>query len=434
MILIKNGTIITPQEVFQGDILIDEDKIKQVSKEPIKTVTGVKEIDATGKVVLPGLICAHHHLYSTFARGMNLGGEPAKNFPETLEKLWWRLDKALQPEDLYWSSIPPLVDAVRMGVTTIIDHHESQGYQKGSLDEIAKAVKKVGLRASLCLGVSDRYDKGIEGIKECERFLKKFKKSPNNKLHTMVGLHASFTVNDITLNNAVALAKENGVGIHVHCAEDISDQEETVQKHGKRVIKRLHDAGALGEKSIAVHCIHLDEEEMELLKTSNTNVVHNSESNMNNAVGWSNVIEMNKRGILVGLGSDGMSSNMWREMRVAYLISHHATKDPRVGFMEAINFLFKNNPIIAKRIFGQELGIIREGAVADLIVMDYLPPTPLNQNTVLGHILFGLLDAHVETTIAGGDLLYHKGKFKKLDIEEIKQKSQEKAVKLWQRI
>jgi len=439
--LIKNGTLITPEKVVKADILIENGRIKKIKK-GIKKKKGIRVIDASGRIVMPGLICAHHHLYSTFARGMSLKGKPARNFPEILEKLWWRLDKTLKPGDLYYSSVPVLIDAVKHGITTIIDHHESQGYQIGSLDEIAQSFKDVGIRGCLCLGASDRYGKGEEGLKENERFLSQLstclsvRQALNSQLllKGMVGLHASFTVNDETLRGAVEISKKFKTGIHIHCAEDKSDQRITERKYGRRVIERLYKAGALGKKTIAVHCIHLDDKEINLLKKTDTIVVHNPESNMNNAVGWANVLKMIKKGILVGLGTDGMSSNMFREMRVAYLISHHENKDPRVGFFEAVKMLMFNNPVIAERIFGVKIGVLKEGAVADVVIFDYLPPTPLNSGNIFGHILFGLVDANVLTVVCNGKVIFNKGRILTVDEEKIAEIARKKAFKLWKRI
>jgi len=390
-------------------------------------------IDATGKIVMPGLICAHHHLYSTFARGMAVPGEPAKNFVEILEKLWWRLDNALTKEDIYYSSLIPLIECVRNGTTTIIDHHESQSFQKGSLDEIARAVKEVGIRASLCLGTSDRYGKGEAGLEENERFLSLLNSRPSQLVKGMVGLHAAFTVNDDTLDKSVRLAKKFGVGVHVHCAEDKADQDESLKKYNLRVIERLNSHGVLGEKSIAVHCVHVDEKEIDILKATGTNVVHNPESNMNNAVGCADVLEMMEKGIEVGLGTDGMSSDMLSQMRCAYLIHRHVKKDPRVAFLEAPTMLLNKNPKIVKRVAGWRVGEIAKGALADIILIDYQPPTTLNENNFLGHLIFGLVDATVDTTICNGKILMRGKKLVGLDEESIAQKASQLASELWKR-
>jgi putative selenium metabolism protein SsnA len=439
-LVIENGLIVTMDEqrriLKRGTVAVEDGKIIGVEKasEAKGKYKAEKVIDATGKLVMPGLICAHHHLYSTFARGMSIPGEPAKNFVEILEKLWWKLDDLLTKEDIYYSSLVPLIECVRNGTTTIIDHHESQSYQTGSLDEVARAVKEVGIRASLCLGTSDRYGRGKEGLEENERFLSLLNSQQSELLKGMVGLHATFTVDDDTLDESVRLARKYDVGIHVHCAEDKVDEDESLKKYDMRVIERLNSHGALGEKSIAVHCVHVDEREMDILKATGTNVVHNPESNMNNSVGCADVLGMMEKGINVGLGTDGMSSDMLAQMRCAYLLQRHVKKDPRVAFLEAPAMLLNNNPKIVERVAGWRVGKIAEGALADIVLIDYFPPTDLNANNFLGHLIFGLVDATVDTTICNGKILMKNKKLVGLDEESIAQKTSQLASELWKRL
>jgi putative selenium metabolism protein SsnA len=438
-LVIKNGLVVTRDKqgriLKRGTLAVEDGKIVGVEKGGAKGKYRLeKVIDATGKIVMPGLICAHHHLYSTFARGMAIPGEPAKNFKEILEKLWWKLDKLLTKENIYYSSLIQLVECVRNGTTTIIDHHESQSYQKGSLDEIARAVKEVGIRASLCLGTSDRYGRGKQGLEENERFLSRLKSKPSELIKGMIGLHATFTVNDDTLDKSVKLAKKYDVGIHVHCAEDKVDEDESLKKYRMRVIERLNSHGALGEKSLAVHCVHVNEKEMDILKATGTNVIHNPESNMNNAVGCADVLKMMKKGITVGLGTDGMSSDMLAQMRCAYLLQRHEKKDPRVAFVEAPTMLLNNNPKIVERVAGWRVGEFSEGAPADIVLIDYIPPTDLNENNFLGHLIFGLVDATVDTTICNGKILMENKKLVDLNEESIAQKSSQLASELWKRL
>ena len=359
--LLCNGIVITPNKVIEnGGVLFEDGIIKDVgntdevrakvfrtSEDKIQ----LKIIDAKKKIILPGFINTHHHLYSTFARGMYIPSTPAKNFVEILEKLWWKLDRVLTAEDIYYSSLISLIECVKNGTTTIIDHHESQGFQVGSLDEIQKAVEKIGIRACLCFGSSDRYGKGDEGLKENERFLSKLSTLNSQLVSGMVGLHASFTVNNDTLEKSVALAKKYNVGIHIHCAEDLADEKDSVEKYKMRVVERLKKFGALGEKTLLIHCIHINEKEMEIIKDTKTNAVHNPESNMNNAVGCADVLTMMKKGITVGLGTDGMSSDMLSQMRCAYLIHRHNKKDPTVAFVESPTMLLENNSKIAEQVF-----------------------------------------------------------------------------------
>ncbi|MBI5573953.1 MAG: putative aminohydrolase SsnA [Elusimicrobia bacterium] len=448
MTLLCNGTVITPSEVIEnGGVLFEDGVIKDVGNtdEVRAKVFRVSEdkiqlkiIDAKKKIILPGFINTHHHLYSTFARGMYIPGTPAKNFVEVLEKLWWKLDRVLTAEDIYYSSLIPLIECVKNGTTTIIDHHESQEFQVGSLDEIQKAVEKIGIRACLCFGTSDRYGKGGEGLKENERFLSSLVSRPPSLVTGMVGLHAPFTVNNDTLESHAALAKKYNVGMHIHCAEDLADENDSVEKYKMRIVERLKKFGALGEKTMLIHCIHIDEKEMEIMNETKTNAVHNPESNMNNAVGCADVLTMMKKGITVGLGTDGMSSDMLSQMRCAYLIHRHNKKDPRVAFCEAPEMLLQNNSKIAEKIFGKKTGApvgkIEVGSPADLIVLDYIPPTPLSKDNFLGHLIFGIVDATVDTTICNGKTLMKDKKLENINEEFICQKSRELSAKFWERI
>ncbi len=224
------------------------------------------------------------------------------------------------------------------------------------------------------------------------------------------------------------------MGIHVHCAEDKADEADSTKKYEKRVVERFKDRGVLGPKSILVHGVHLAEKEMDILKETETNLVHNPESNMNNAVGWADVLKMLEKGIMVGLGTDGMSSDMLSQMRCAYLIARNEKKDPRVGFREAPRMLLENNPRIVGEVtpFGR-LGEISAGSLADVVLIDYLPPTPLRENNLLGHLIFGLVDATIDTTIVNGKILMENKRLVGIDEEEITTQSRELAQKLWQR-
>ncbi len=442
--LVFNGTVVTPSKLIDnGGVLFANGMIMDIGRgADVKArfhqthgkLAGLKTMDAEKKIILPGFINTHHHLYSTFARGMGIPGTPAKNFTEVLEKLWWKLDNTLTPEDVYYSAIIPLLECVRNGVTTIIDHHESQGFQAGSLDTLQKAVDAVGIRAALCLGASDRYGKGRAGVAENERFLNKLQARPSRRVVGMVGLHAAFTVNDDTLGRSVAAAQKYGAGLHIHCAEDMADQKDSLKKYNLRVVARLKKFAALGEKTLLVHCVHIDEKEMNMIRASNSNVVHNPESNMNNAVGCADILRMMKKGIVVGLGSDGMSSDMLAQMRCAYLLQRHDKHDPRLAFCEGPAMLLDNNAAIATKIFAKKLGKLETGAPADIVMMDYVPPTPLVRGNFLGHLLFGMVDATVDTVICDGNVLLRHKKLVGIDEGLICEKSRRLAAKFWKRI
>jgi putative selenium metabolism protein SsnA len=438
-LLIRNGTVVTLGEankvIDDGALLIEDAGIKQVGKSVDFTGSYDKVIDATNKVVLPGFINAHMHFYSTMVRGLGKI-EPAKDFVGVLNKLWWRLDKQLSLDDCYYSALIPLIDAVRKGTTTFIDHHASPSAVTGSLDRIASAVREVGLRASLCYELSDRDGPEIatEGIKENVDFIEKCNRKPDDYLKALFGLHASFTISDDTLKTAVEAAEGLDTGFHIHVAEAASDQEHSLKNFGKRVVERLNDAGVLGPKTIAGHCVHVNENELDLLKNTDTSVVHNPQSNINNAVGVADIIAMSNKGIRVGLGTDAMTVNMLEELRQALWIHHLAQKNPSVGFMESMNTLTVNNAKIANRYWDIGLGELREGYAADIILMEYYPPTPLNGNTFLGHLGFGLAEASVDTTIVGGKILMENRELRiGIDEDEVARESRNLAAKLWDR-
>jgi putative selenium metabolism protein SsnA len=434
----ENGIVVTLGEknrvLWNATVVTDGELIAEVgnSTEMKKRFPDAESFDCSGKIILPGFICAHHHFYSTMARGMSIPGKPAANFVQILERLWWKVDRALSEEDILLSAQLPLIDCIRNGTTTIIDHHASPSMRDGSLDLIETAVRQAGLRASLCYEVSDRNIPG-SGIAENERFIKKVCKG-DGQISAMMGLHASFTISDETAERCAGIAKHYGVGCHIHVAEDAADREDSLSKYGIPTVNRLDKLGLTGEKSIFVHCVHIDESEMDILTSTKTVVVHNPESNMNNAVGVTPLFLLLKKGVLVGLGTDGMGSDMLVQMRCAYLLHRLANHDPRVAFMEAPQLLLQNNAEIAERQFGLHLGEIALGRPADLAILDYHPPTPLSEENFLGHLIFGLVDATVDTTVCKGTILMQNKKVLYMDEEKLTARSRELAPQMWKRL
>jgi putative selenium metabolism protein SsnA len=434
----EKGIVVTLGEnsrlLWNGAVVVDGERIAAVgdAAEMKRRFPGAGAVDCSGKIILPGFICTHHHFYSTMARGMSIPGEPASNFVEILERLWWKVDLALDEEDITLSAQVPLIECIRNGTTTIIDHHASPSMRDGSLDLIEKAVRQAGLRASLCYEVSDRNVAG-GGVAENKRFIKKVGKG-DGQIAAMMGMHASFTLSDATIDECVGIAREAGVGCHIHVAEDAADREDSLAKYKMPTVQRLQKLGVAGEQSIFVHCVHIDDSEMDILAETGTSVVHNPESNMNNAVGVTPLLKLLKKGVLVGLGTDGMGSDMLAQMRCAYLLHRLANHDPRVAFMEAPQLLLGNNAAIARRQFGLRLGEIAEGLPADLAIIDYQPPTPLSEANFLGHLIFGLVDATVDTTVCRGKILMQGKQILSMDEERIAARSRELAPKMWKRL
>jgi putative selenium metabolism protein SsnA len=438
-LLIRGGTVVTlgaPCRVLEDHAVVCRDGlIERVV--PRAQVRGRfdRTIDAAGKVVMPGFINAHTHLYGSFARGLGKA-RPSRDFGEVLEHLWWRLDRKLRHEDCEYSALVALVDAVRAGTTTLLDHHSSPRAARGSLAVLARAVKAVGLRASLCYEVSDRDGRAAadDGLLENTDFIEGLARSPDPQLAAHFGLHASFTLGDRTLEEAAELALDLGVGCHVHVAEAESDQRHSRRHHRLRVVDRLYRFGVLGPRTLAAHAVHVSPHEMELLAQTGTPVVHNPQSNMNNAVGVADVPELTRRGVVVGLGTDAMTERMGQEVRAALWVRHLAARSPGAAFEETLATLLVGNARIASRFFAHPLGVLAAGHAADVVVLDYQPPTPLDAGSFLGHFAFGLAEAPVDTTVASGKVLMCGGKLElELDVERVMARARELGRKLWAR-
>jgi putative selenium metabolism protein SsnA len=438
-LLVLNGPIFTGGEDFallEGHgLLIENGRVAKIAPLHELPSQGIHRLDARGKLVMPGLINAHMHFYSTLVRGLAKAA-PAHDFNGVLRNLWWRLDRKLTLEDTYYSALVMMLTAVHHGTTTLVDHHASTGAIAGSLERIARAGLETGLRIGLAYEVSDRDgpQAAAEGLAENVAGVRFCREHGREYLRALVGLHASFTLSDETLARAAALTAELGVGCHIHAAEAASDQEECLAQHGMRVIERLRLRCILGPKTIASHAVHINQDEIETLAASGTMVVHNPQSNLNNAVGIADIVAMKAAGVLVGLGTDAMTVDMLEELRVAIWAQHYGRRNPAQGFREATDALFAGNPAIAERIWGLPLGRIREGGPADVIVVDYDPPTPLNAESVLGHLVFGVSQSAVDTTIVAGRMLM-ENKVLKLNIDEelAVARSRELAAALWRR-
>jgi cytosine/adenosine deaminase-related metal-dependent hydrolase len=240
----------------------------------------------------------------------------------------------------------------------------------------------------------------------------------------MFGLHAAFTLGDRTLAECVEANQSLGAGFHIHVAEDACD---------RAAVRRLSEAGVLDEKSLAAHCIHLTAAERTLLASRRVNVVHNPQSNCNNAVGIANLPALFRRGIRVGLGSDGYSPRMFDEFKVATQLQKVRAGDARVGGAEAYAALFRGNRDIVKQIWGTEIGRIAPGARADLLLVDYLPPTPIDSSNLFGHLLFGVSNAPVDSLMVDGRWVVRDGHCVNLDERKIAEKATACAKALWDR-
>lgn len=434
--LITDAEIVTfdaDNRILTGHaLLIEGDVIARIAPQDdlIAAHPHAARLSLAGQYLMPGSICAHTHFYGAFARGMAIPGEPPADFPAILRRLWWNLDKALDADAVRLSALVCLVDAIRHGTTSLIDHHASPNAIEGSLDVIANAVEQAGLRAVLCYEVTDRdgIDKAEAGIAENLRFLRQ----PRPYVKGTFGLHASLSLSEATLRKCRAFHAD---GFHIHVAEHEADEIDSQTRYGKRVVHRLRDHGLLHPHTIAAHCVHIDDEERDLLVQAGVWITHQPRSNMNNAVGALPFDEFLAAGAKIALGNDGFSNAMWEEWKAAYFLHRAAHRDPRRANGGAIfHAATHTNARLMESFFpDQRIGQLIEGAVADMIGVDYQPFTPLTPGNLPWHIVFGFESSMVTTTICAGRVLMHDRRLTTLDERAIAAEARALAPAVWER-
>lgn len=418
-LLLTNGSYINPEtlQFTQTHILVHEGeqgKIEFLKQIPADFSHQI--IDCTGKYITKSFANGHHHVYSALARGMGAPKKNPENFLGILQYIWWTLDKALDLDMIRSSALVTAIACAKNGVTFAIDHHASPFAVEGSLETIARAFDEVGVGHLLCYEISDRDGLAIaqKGLRESEDYLA--------KRQGLVGLHASFTVGNKTLKNAVSLAKETNSGIHIHVAEDDSDEAHCLQTYNERVVNRLAKAGALDfPKTILGHCLHLDKQERKLVADSPAWVVQNMESNLNNSVGFFNSQGLSNR---IMLGTDGMHSDLLRSAKSAFFAGHNFDNidyaETYRRFRNVHNYLHSN-------------GFKGDGD-NNLVVLDYDTPTPFNSDNFLGHFLFGIESRQVTHVISQGKLIVENGKVITVDEQSILKDANVQAERLWQKM
>jgi putative selenium metabolism protein SsnA len=440
--LIHNANIITwgaSNAVLPGHaVYIEGGLIAEVGADAamLAKYPAAEKLDAGGQILMPGNLCAHTHFYGAYARGLGIPGPAPKDFPEILKRLWWPLDKALDEKSVRYSALVHLVDAIKHGTTSLIDHHASPNFIDSSLDVIAQAVEQSGLRAVLCYEVSDRdgQAKAKAGIGENVRFIERVAKEKSGRVAGTFGLHASLSLSDATLE-ACRDAVPTGRGFHIHIAEHESDQDDSLQKYGVRVVPRLKEHGILGPKTIAAHAVHVEQEEIAILAESGTWVSHQPRSNMNNGVGAADIEALMAAGVKVCLGNDGFTQDMWSEWKSAYFMHKLTGRDPRkMNGADVVKMAVTNNATLVENFFpGAAVGEVAVGARADLILVDVHPITPLTAGNAAWQVLFGFNESMITTTIVDGNVLMQNRKLLHLDEEEIAAKALELAPDVWKR-
>ncbi len=441
--LVVNGTLITwesPNRILLNHaMLVRDGKISEIGLQDdlLKRYPDEERFDARHRYVMPGNICAHTHFYGAFSRGLAIPGAAPADFPEKLSKLWWPLDRSLGLEDVHYSALVCLVEAVRHGTTTLVDHHASPNAIEGSLEEIAMAVEEAGVRASLCYEVTDR--NGAEGtragIRENLRHIDSVNKNANRKgqIGALFGLHASLTLSEATLD-ACREACPDSIGFHIHVAEHPVDEYDSLEKTGLRVIDRLNKHGMLGPQSLIIHAVHVDLREIEQLAETSTWVSHQPRSNMSNAVGLPMVESMLRAGVKVCLGNDGLSNAMWEEWKTGFLAHKLLNLDPRRLPAETmVQMAIYNNAELINSQLGIRTGVLAAGAEADFMAVEYYPFTPLTTDNLPWQMIFGFHESMITDVVVAGKVLMQNRELKTLDEEKIALEAQKLIPGVWGR-
>ena len=372
-------------------------------------------------MILPGFVCAHTHLYSSLARGMPPPSVTPRNFVEILEQVWWKLDRALDPEAVELSALVGAIEAARAGCTTLIDHHASPGRRgaavDGSLDLVAGAIAKVGLRGVVAYEVTDRNgpDEARAGVRENDRFLARVRSEPPQLIRAMVGAHAAFTLTDGTAEAVAEVARRHKVGVHIHVAEDAID----AHKDGWSTVAWLDARGLLDARALLAHCVHVSDADATRIAAAGAHVVHNARSNANNAVGYA---RPGRFGAQLLLGTDGIDADMRAEAQAAFF----AARDHGDGGLDVAAALGRNSRFAAALFDCDDLG--------DTIKLDYRAPTPISAENFGGHLLFGLRAATVRDVSVDGRAVMRDGVMLNVDEERVYAIAREVAAKLWSRL
>jgi len=416
------------------DLLIEEGVIKKLI--PAKFDSFIKgrrkvkegEFNALGRVVTIPLVNFHDHIYSRLAKGVPIKGK-TDNFQNILKNVWWKIDRLLDADMIKASAEMTAMESIKHGVTYIFDHHSSPNYAQNSLRYIAKVLRVNEIRSVLAFETTDRNGRVLskKSLNANKSFYHNF---TGADLKSMFGLHASFTLNDSTLQDVSRFINENNLGIHIHLCEDPLDRKTSKSKHKKPPIDRLGYFGLLNDKSILSHAIHLTKTEYKKISNNGSAIALNIDSNLNNSVGIPKFDQMKEIPLLAG--TDGMHANPGRTIKNTFLLSRH------------IGFSFDESFELIKKIYFDQIRFIKKyffyyphlnkGDRADLIIWDYVPPTPITKDNFWGHFIYGMLESNIHSTIQKGNVLMREGKLQSINEEKTYRNIYKQGEKLYSKM
>lgn len=438
-LLLKNGLLVTMNannEIKSSvDVYLEGGEIVKIDKEINKSAD--KIIDCNNKVIFPGFICAHTHLYSALLRGAPMNIMPPTDFTQNLQRIWWPMDEALTLEDAYTSTLYAVYELALNGVTAYLDTYSGPNSIEGSLDRISKATQDVGTRGAICFEATERrsVEEGRRGLEENHRFISQ-NKPEKTLVHGVYCLHASFTVSDELIHKTVEYAEKTDSFKTIHTSEGLVDLQHNLERYGKRTVERLYDEGFLGPKTALAHAVHINQREIDLIAETNTNVAHNPKSNELNAVGVAQLPEMLSKGINIGVGNDGFIYDAIENMRTAYLMHklNHRNPSQVPTPLEVVQMITIN----AAQAIGlrDQIGSVEEGKKGDFVIFDCSAlPTPIHEGNVYGHLVYGSFSRRdIKQVIVNGKSVVKNGVHASLDASEVSQQSKDSAVRLWDRL
>lgn len=416
------------------DVVVEDDRIIAVGRHPITSYPEARVIDAAGKTIMSGFVCSHHHYYSALSRGMLVTSGPQRDFIQTLDQWWWRLDRALDEEAIYYSSLVSSIEAIASGTTTCIDHHASPSFIEGSLELIANGMRKVGVRGIACYETTDRnggMDEVRRGVEENISFAKSVdeerRAGKQPLVEAMIGGHAPFTLPDEGLELLKDACERSARGIHLHVAEDTYDVRYSHHRYRRDIVQRLDSFGLLSDTTLLVHGLYLNDDEIDILNERGCYLAHNPRSNMNNHVGYCTHLDKVKNLVL---GTDGCGSNMFEELKIAFF--KHRDAGGHWLPSDFLGVLSRGNSIL-QFYFGMNFGRIEPGYKADIVVLDYQSPTPLVADNVGAHVVWGMENSAVDSVMIDGNLVLEHRRFP-FDVQEIFAKAAEAAQRVWKKV
>ena len=435
MILLKNATAVQMNPAFikeNVDIVIDGSLIKEVGVNLIEKYPNAQVKEMAGKIVMPGIVCSHNHFYSGLARGVLASIPPSPDFISILKNVWWRMDRALDEEAVYYSGLICSLEALKSGCSTVIDHHASPNFIKGSLNTLRKGFLQAGLRGMTCYEITDRnggnkeMQAGAQENIEFAQLIDSAKASGKEKylVEAHIGAHAPFTVTNDGLSMMAEAMKVTGRGIHVHVAEDKYDVTHSHHHYGQDIVERLNSFGLINDKTLLAHGLFLSDSDIDILNEKDGFLAHNARSNMNNNVGYNEQLLRVKNLVL---GTDGIGADMFEELKFAFF-KHRDAGGPLWpdSFM---GHLWNGNEVIARN-FGAKFGRLEAGYKADLTILDYTSPTPFVADNLPGHIAFAMNAGNVNSVMVEGEFSYEDRKFP-FDVAPIYAEAQKVAQRVW---